>query len=112
MVQYFEDLAEQSTAKGVSFRICFSSRHYPYIVIERGIRLTLEDQPGHAMDLEAYVSSRLQIKEAALSEEIRSQLLNKAAGVFMWVVLVVDILNKEYRHGGSVYEEKTYGNTE
>jgi ankyrin repeat protein len=100
MVQYFEDLAEQSTAKSVSFRICFSSRHYPYIEIERGIRLTLEDQPGHAMDLEAYVSSRLQIKEAALSEEIRSQLLNKAAGVFMWVVLVVDILNKEYRHGG------------
>ena len=100
MVQYFEDLAEQSTAKGVPFRICFSSRHYPYIVIERGIRLTLEDQLGHAKDLESYVISRLRIENAAVSEEVRSQLLEKAAGVFMWVVLVVDILNKEYRNGG------------
>ncbi|KOS37231.1 hypothetical protein ACN38_g11986, partial [Penicillium nordicum] len=100
MVQYFEELAEKSMAKGVQFRTCFSSRHYPYIVIQRGIRLTLEDQPGHAEDLATYVTSRLQIKEPTLVEELQPQLLGKAAGVFMWVVLVVDILNKEYRRGG------------
>ncbi|CAG7949620.1 unnamed protein product [Penicillium salamii] len=100
MVQYFEDLAEESTAKGVSFRTCFSSRHYPYIVIQRGIRLTLEDQLGHAEDLATYVTSRLIIREPTLVEELQPQLLSKAAGVFMWVVLVVDILNKEYRRGG------------
>ncbi|KAH8689171.1 Pfs, NACHT and ankyrin domain protein [Talaromyces proteolyticus] len=100
MVQYFEDLAEQSTAKGIPFRICFSSRHYPYINIRQGIQFTLEDQSGHAEDLAAYVASRLQIKNSALVEELRPQLLGKAAGVFMWVVLVVNILNKEYRRGG------------
>ncbi|KAJ5346099.1 hypothetical protein N7452_004103 [Penicillium brevicompactum] len=100
MVQYFENLAEESTTKGVSFRTCFSSRHYPYIVIQRGIRLTLEDQLGHAEDLATYVTSRLIIKEPTLVEELKPQLLSKAAGVFMWVVLVVDILNKEYRRGG------------
>ncbi|KAK4869494.1 hypothetical protein LT330_005876 [Penicillium expansum] len=100
MVQYFEDLAEQSTAKGVPFRTCFSSRHYPYIVIQRGIRLTLEDQSGHAEDLTTYVTSRLIIKEPTLIEELQPLILSKAAGVFMWVVLVVDILNKEYRRGG------------
>ncbi|KXG51518.1 uncharacterized protein PGRI_089110 [Penicillium griseofulvum] len=100
MVQYFEELAERSTAKGVQFRTCFSSRHYPYIVIHRGIQLTLEDQPGHAEDLATYVTSRLLIKEPRLVKELQPQLLGKAAGVFMWVVLVVDILNKEYRRGG------------
>ncbi|CAI7641033.1 unnamed protein product [Penicillium crustosum] len=100
MVQYFEELAERSTAKGVPFRACFSSRHYPYIFIHRGLRLTLEDQPGHAEDLATYVTSRLRIKEPKLVEELQPQLISKAAGVFMWVVLVVDILNKEYRHGG------------
>ncbi|KGO56714.1 hypothetical protein PEX2_097930 [Penicillium expansum] len=99
MVQYFEDLAEQSTAKGVPFRTYFSSRHYPYIVIQRGIRLTLEDQSGHAEDLTTYVTSRLIIKEPTLIEELQPLILSKAAGVFMWVVLVVDILNKEYRRG-------------
>jgi hypothetical protein len=100
MVQYFEDLAEQSASRGVLFRVCFSSRHYPYIVLKQGIRLTLEDQTGHSEDLEAYVSSRLQIEDPGILEELQPRLLGKAAGVFMWVVLVVDILNKEHRRGG------------
>jgi ankyrin repeat protein len=100
MVQYFEDLTEQSTTDGIPFRICFSSRHYPYIGLQRGIRLTLENQLGHTEDLATYVASRLRIDDPALVEELRPQILGKAAGVFMWVVLVVDILNKEYRRGG------------
>ncbi|PGH07190.1 hypothetical protein GX51_01977 [Blastomyces parvus] len=100
MVEFFEDLAEQSTANGVQFRICFSSRHYPYIDIQRAIRLTLEDQSGHAEDLTNYVSSRLRIDNHVLVEELRPEILGKAAGVFMWVILVVHILNKEYRRGG------------
>ncbi|EAW16772.1 Pfs, NACHT and Ankyrin domain protein [Aspergillus fischeri NRRL 181] len=100
MVQYFEELAEQCTNKGVPLRICLSSRHYPYIVIQRGVRLTLEDQSGHGEDLATYVASRLQIEDPGLLEDLQTQLLRKAAGVFMWVVLVVSILNKEYRHNG------------
>ncbi|RHZ57220.1 uncharacterized protein CDV56_100992 [Aspergillus thermomutatus] len=98
MVQYFEELAEQSTNQGVLLRICFSSRHYPYIVIQRGIRLTLEDQSGHGEDLATYVERCLRIDDPALLEELRPQLLRKAAGVFMWIVLVIDILNNEYQH--------------
>ncbi|GFG25977.1 ankyrin repeat and protein kinase domain-containing protein 1, partial [Aspergillus udagawae] len=100
MVQYFEDMAEQSTNNGILLRICFSSRHYPYIAIRRGIRLTLEDQTGHGEDLATYVASRLQSEDPVLLEDLQTQLLRKAAGVFMWLVLVVDILNKEYRHNG------------
>ncbi|CAG8106333.1 unnamed protein product [Penicillium salamii] len=92
---YFEELGERFTGKGVLFRACFSSRHYLYIVIYRGLRFTLEDQLGHAEDLVTYVTSRLRIKEPKLVEKLQPQLISKAAGVFMWVVLVVDILNKE-----------------
>ncbi|KAJ5672083.1 hypothetical protein N7507_001210 [Penicillium longicatenatum] len=100
LVDNFEDLTGKSTDRGISFRICFSSRHYPYIATRFGIRLTLEDQSGHAQDLETYIQSRLRIQDSALVEELQPQLLSKAAGVFMWVVLVVDILNKEYQRGG------------
>ncbi|KAJ4131383.1 hypothetical protein NW754_007759 [Fusarium falciforme] len=99
MVQYFEELAEHCTDIGVRLQICFSSRHYPYINIQRGIRLTLEDQRGHAEDLDNYIQSRLRINDTALFEELRPQVLEKAAGVFLWVVLVVDILNKENQQG-------------
>ncbi|KAF4460326.1 Pfs NACHT and Ankyrin domain [Fusarium albosuccineum] len=99
MVQYFEELAEQCSDNGVRFQICFSSRHYPYIHIRRGIQLTLEDQRGHAEDLGKYVQSNLQIRDQTILSELRPQLLKKAAGVFLWMVLVVDILNKENRRG-------------
>ncbi|KAK7212567.1 hypothetical protein V2G26_019745 [Clonostachys chloroleuca] len=98
MVHYFETLAEHCAGAAIPLKICFSSRHYPYIHIEKGIKLTLEDQEGHSEDLAAYVEGRLRVKGDAL-EELQLQILNKAAGVFLWVVLVVDILNKEERRG-------------
>ncbi|KAH7115470.1 Pfs, NACHT and ankyrin domain protein [Dactylonectria estremocensis] len=99
MVEFFEELAEYCTENHVWLRICFSSRHYPYIDVRSGIRLTLEDQRGHAEDLENYVTNRLQIRDRALVEELKPIMLEKAAGVFLWVALVVDMLNKENCRG-------------
>lgn len=99
MVHYFEDLAESCASKGVRLQICFSSRHYPYIRILHGIELTLEHQQGHIEDMDNYIQHNLRIRDTALVEELRPQMLEKASGVFLWVVLVVDILNKENRRG-------------
>ncbi|TRX95722.1 hypothetical protein FHL15_003276 [Xylaria flabelliformis] len=81
------------------FRICFASRHYPHITIKTGRSLVLETQIGHSQDIESYLHSALVIEDSILAEQIRCDLQNKASGVFMWVVLVVDILNKEYDAG-------------
>lgn len=99
MVQFYEDLAGSAIKQGIRLKICFSSRHYPYIDIPAGIRLTLEDLEGHTSDLSEYISSTLRIKDYTLLEEVQKQLLEKSSGVFLWVVLVVDILNKENRRG-------------
>ncbi|KAK1589671.1 Pfs, NACHT and ankyrin domain protein [Colletotrichum navitas] len=99
MVQDLEELADESTEKGQLLRICFSSRHYPYINIRHGIHLTLDGQPGHVNDLTNYVTSRLNIKDPKLVDELQGQILEKAAGVFLWVILVVEILNKENGRG-------------
>ncbi|VBB81815.1 Putative Ankyrin repeat domain-containing protein [Podospora comata] len=106
MVQFFEELAENATDKGIRFQICFSSRPYPYIDICRGILLTLEKESGHQEDLAQYVKSRLRIAHRPLLEELQSQILDKAAGVFMWVVLVVEILNNESSHGALALRKK------
>lgn len=99
MVEFFDELAEYCTENGVRFRVCFSSRHYPYIDIRSGIRLTLENEGGHARDLEAYIKSNIRIKNPSLVKELMPILLEKAAGVFLWVALVVDILNEENNRG-------------
>ncbi|KAM0214009.1 hypothetical protein ACHAPQ_002120 [Fusarium lateritium] len=99
LVEYFEDLAEQCTEDGLRLSICFSSRHYPYIDVRLGIRLILEDQMGHASDLESYIKTNLRIKDPSLLAELQEKMLEKAAGVFLWVVLVIDILKRENCRG-------------
>ncbi|KAG4267322.1 hypothetical protein FPRO04_04934 [Fusarium proliferatum] len=99
LVEYFEDFSEQCTEDNIDLRVCFSSRHYPYIDIRYGIRIILEEQTGHANDLESYIKSNLRIKDRPLLAELQEKMLEKAAGVFLWVVLVVDIMNKENCRG-------------
>lgn len=99
LVEYFEDLAEQCTEETLDFRICLSSRHYPYIDIKIGIRTVLEGQAGHASDLERYIETHLRIKDRSLLADVKEKMLQKASGIFLWVVLVVNILNKENCRG-------------
>lgn len=100
MVRYFEDLAEQAIQHRIRLRICFSSRHYPYIDLRHGLRLILEDQLGHSDDLTSYIRSHLRLKCPVPVANLPDQLLERSCGVFLWVVLVVDILNKESYRGG------------
>ncbi|KAL7950663.1 hypothetical protein V8C42DRAFT_350479 [Trichoderma barbatum] len=98
MVDYFEELGREALKDNIQLRICFSSRHYPYIYVEHALRLTLEDQIGHSQDLVEYVKSRFK-PNSDLFGDVQAQILQKAAGVFMWVVLVVNILNVEFDRG-------------
>ncbi|KAJ4268430.1 hypothetical protein NW762_002493 [Fusarium torreyae] len=100
MVDFFEELSEQCTRMDINLRFCFSSRHYPYIDIRSGIRLLLENQVGHTEDLESYIDSHLRIGSPALTQELKPTILKKAAGIFLWVALVVQILNRKSRRGG------------
>ncbi|KAK4189520.1 Pfs NB-ARC and ankyrin domain protein [Podospora australis] len=99
MVSFFEHLGEVATETGVRFQVCFSSRHYPYISINNSLDLVLQEEEGHKQDIINYVDSKLKIKHTKLAEEIRADLQGKASGVFIWIVLVVDILNKAYDSG-------------
>lgn len=100
MVSFFEDLSDLAAENGTGLYTCFSSRHYPNIELQRGgLRITLEHQPGHSRDVVKYVQSKLFSKNKKAIEEVTRIILEKAAGVFMWVVLVVDILNKEFQRG-------------
>jgi ankyrin repeat protein len=102
MISFFEhvgDLATSISTRSTRFQVFFSSRHYPHITIAKGLSMTLEDQDGHSQDITRYLDSELKIGHSNLAEEIRTDMRNKASGVFMWVVLVTDILNEEYDHG-------------
>lgn len=100
MIRLFEELGTETTENGIKFRICFSSRHYPYIFMPKSIDLTLENQLGHTKDLAAFVGSRFRIRDTTLHSQLQADILQKASGVFLRVSLVVDILNEQHARGG------------
>ncbi|KAK5189284.1 hypothetical protein LTS03_011644 [Exophiala xenobiotica] len=99
MIAFFEELGQATLNHGSQLYICFASRHYPTINIRSGRQLTLEYEDGHAEDLEKYVQSHLRAGKGKVIEEVRTQIRDKANGVFLWVVLVVPMLNEEFKRG-------------
>ncbi|KAK4899334.1 hypothetical protein LTR49_027657, partial [Elasticomyces elasticus] len=99
MILFLEELGQYALEAGASVSICFASRHYPAIDIKQGGKLVVEDESGHGEDLVRYVHKHLGAGGGRDREEVKAQILQKANGVFMWVVLVVGILNKELLNG-------------
>ena len=99
LVAFLENLGRLATSLRIHFYVCLSSRHYPHISIENGVELTLEDQEDHTHDITRYLNGTLRTGRGKQSEQIKEELLQRSSGVFLWVVLVVQILNKEYDHG-------------
>jgi ankyrin repeat protein len=99
LVEFLEGLGDTAVTSGTSLNICLSSRHYPHIRIQKGIQLTVEGQGGHDKDIATYVESKFKGAHSKQMDDIKAEILSRASGVFLWVVLVVQMLNKEYDHG-------------
>ncbi|KAK6501370.1 hypothetical protein TWF481_009212 [Arthrobotrys musiformis] len=99
MLDFFDDLGTLAISLKIRLHVCLSSRHYPHITIRNGQQMVLEGQEGHDHDIASYLRSELRAGNGKQSDEIRNEILEKASGVFLWVVLVVQILNKEYDRG-------------
>jgi hypothetical protein len=99
MISFFEDLGELAADANTRLHICFSSRHYPTVVIQRGFEVIIEDEQEHAADITRYIKSKLRLGNSKQAEALRSDILEKSAGIFLWVALVIQILNKEYAKG-------------
>ena len=96
MACFFEELCDRAREVQVRLKICFSSRHYPTVIIQRGIEVTLEDEIGHAEDIKQYIKSKLRLGKSMQAESLRSEILERSSLIFLWVVLVLEILNSEY----------------
>lgn len=99
MIELFQNIAEAAIPKGIRFKLCFASRLYPRITMDRNIDLQLVGQEGHDQDIANYIQSNLVIGKSKLAESIRATVKEKASGVFMWVVLVVRMLQEEHDKG-------------
>ncbi|GJC89990.1 vegetative incompatibility protein HET-E-1 [Colletotrichum liriopes] len=95
VVTFLESLSISASRVDVQLKICLSSRHYPSIRMGKAIELKLDDSKNHRKDIAKYVNERLIVSDA----DIKAKILNKANGIFLWVVIVVSLLNKAYDEG-------------
>lgn len=106
MVRILSRATGIANSQSHSLRVCFSSRHYPNITVSDCLTLFVEQQQGHSADLEKYILSELIGDSSAQMAEMRQLVSDKAGGVFMWVVLVIPMLNKAYDRGKSLLSMK------
>ncbi|KXJ86445.1 hypothetical protein Micbo1qcDRAFT_219444, partial [Microdochium bolleyi] len=102
MVYFLEDLAEKATETTRSVHICLSSRHYPHITARKTVELVLDSQQGHKEDISNYLKSKLRIGNNKAAAEVYQQLQDQAAGIFMWIALAVEMLNKARDDGAGI----------
>ncbi|GIC88875.1 uncharacterized protein Aud_005277 [Aspergillus udagawae] len=99
MVDYFGELSELAVSGLVTLHVCLSSRHYPHVTFDKGLEMIMEGQNGHGQDITRYLDRKLaNIKHREIAE-VKTEIIEKASGIFLWVVMVVDILKRAYDQG-------------
>jgi hypothetical protein len=99
LVEFFDELGSMAVSASVQMHVCFASRHYPYISISRCVDLVLDNLEEHQEDIKTYVRNNLKVADLALRDQLAKEIRARAHDVFLWVVLVVRLLNKESVHG-------------
>ena len=92
MMSFFEDLCSCAREARVQLKICFSSRYYPTLAMDQAIEVRLEDETGHNEDIVKYTKSKFRLGKSKQAESLQFDILNNSSGIFLWVVLVIDIL--------------------
>ena len=90
VVDFLELLSIEANRSDTTLRICLSRRHHPPLRIAKCIELTVENNDDHREDIATYIKAKLVRRD----DEIEAEIEKKADGIFMWVVLVVKLLNK------------------
>lgn len=103
MVAFLEQLSIHALSLSTRLRICLSSRYYPHISVRKGLCFMIDQELQHTQDIQTYVHELLNYDLHELSQE----LCEKSAGIFLWIVLVVPMLNCNYDEGGNLKTAKT-----
>ena len=105
IVRLFENAVIAAEKNGRILNLCVSTRHYPNIHFQRFNRVNVEE--NNKQDIGAFIDNRLP-SAAKLSCEyserqaLKLDLLEKANGVFLWVILVMKRLEGMIDGGESI----------
>lgn len=100
VVYLFAEICATALASGLDLNVCLSSRHYPTISIDNCPEVVVE--AANQADIISYVRDRFSLIEKTDREilmKLEPELIEKAAGVFLWAALVIDLLLRDLDTG-------------
>lgn len=95
VVDFLGQLSALAVRSNIDLKICLSSRYYPEIGLDKCIDLFVDQRKEHDEDIMRYVHDKVPSDLSSIQEDI----IKKANGVFLWVVLVIAILKKKQDAG-------------
>ena len=103
LVEYFQELISAAAERKASLRICFSCRHHPIVAVGPFLEICVENE--NRSDIRAYVEGKLKNVglENERAETIGSAIIDRAQGVFQWVVLVLPEVIKDHKKGKNLH---------
>ncbi|KAK4075698.1 hypothetical protein Trihar35433_2258 [Trichoderma harzianum] len=101
MLAYFwRRITKSAYELGVDLNVCLSSRHFPTITLDDCAVIIMERH--NSDDIATYVGQKFQVcmtTERLQWNILRESILTKSAGIFLWVVLVVEDVLKNWDDG-------------
>ncbi|KAM5471326.1 hypothetical protein MauCBS54593_003666 [Microsporum audouinii] len=101
VITFFESLRISALENKIPVKLCYSSRHYPPIKVGDYVELRIDAHNND--DIENYIEKKLEpLFKRRHIDKLRSYIVEKAKGVFLWVVLVVGQIIKANDNGASL----------
>ncbi|KAK4074996.1 uncharacterized protein Triagg1_4660 [Trichoderma aggressivum f. europaeum] len=97
---FFRHLTDEAYKAGVQLDVCLSRREFPNVVLKDCPEIRVEKFTRS--DIEYYISRRLEVAgfgDNQTTKQIQCEIANKADGIFLWVILVIDKIIKESANG-------------
>jgi hypothetical protein len=98
-IQYLEELGNMAQSQGIDFSVCFASRHYPKITIDRHETINLDHHAEHAKDISIFIEGKL--RWTPMRQELAKEISLRCSGIFLWASLVVQLVNTETDRGAT-----------
>lgn len=98
-IDFWSDLVH--SPKLQKLKVCLSCRHFPVVTVVDSLELVVENHNSEdiAYYIQQRLGSRMDVRDTTWKDEISHKIQSRSAGVFLWVVLVVDRILAKYDYG-------------
>jgi protein SERAC1 len=103
IVYFWREVTRTAHGNGLMLDVCTSSRHFPSIGLSDCPEILMEHH--NCPDIAMYVSQRFGLGISQHDPQwrlLKNKILEKASGVFLWTVLVVDDILSEWDDGKKI----------